>query len=396
LIYADINEKTICMDADQYAGKHYEYHNLYGYGEAKATYEALQSVFPGKRPFVLSRSTFPGSGKYTNHWTGDNQSKWSHLKLSIVGILEFNLFGIPLVGADICGFLYEATEELCVRWTQAGAFYPFSRNHNDLGSKQEQDPAAWSPTATTIMRDVLSLRYGFLPYLYTLLYQASQTGSPVARPLFYDYPSDANTRNVDDQFLWGTGLMVAPVMEENARSRPVYFPRGRWYEVLGHREVPRGDVGRLLDVMVPLNTTALYIRGGIVVPWQNPAANTVQSRKNELGVLVGLDENARANGSLYWDDGESQNGRNSYVQFEVWQRNNQGGIHIKLTKNDMAIDPPLNIVLVYGLQANPTAVTVDEVPVAQQYIVYSEDTQTLRLDQLGIKLDRAHEVEWQY
>ncbi|NWR66178.1 SUIS protein, partial [Bucorvus abyssinicus] len=122
--------KTLCLDAVQKWGRQYDVHNLYGYSMILSTQRAIETLFPGKRSFLLSRSTFAGSGKYAGHWLGDNTASWDHLKWAIPGMLEFGLFGVPYVGADICGFFENVTEELCRRWMQVGAFYPFARNHN--------------------------------------------------------------------------------------------------------------------------------------------------------------------------------------------------------------------------------------------------------------------------
>ncbi|NWR73680.1 MGA protein, partial [Centropus unirufus] len=122
-------QKTLCPDSRTYLGEHYNTHSLFGWSQTEPTFHVVQQA-TGKRAFVLSRSTFVGSGKYGGHWLGDNFSRWKDMHQSIIGILEFNLFGIPYIGADICGFNYDTTYELCLRWMQLGSFYPFSRNHN--------------------------------------------------------------------------------------------------------------------------------------------------------------------------------------------------------------------------------------------------------------------------
>ncbi|XP_004390186.1 sucrase-isomaltase, intestinal-like [Trichechus manatus latirostris] len=208
----NLAEKTLCPDSKTFLGDHYDTHSLFGWSEAKSTFYASQNA-TGKRAFVLSRSTFVGSGKYGGHWLGDNFSRWRDMHMSIIGMLEFNLFGIPYVGADICGFNEDTNYELCLRWMQLGAFYPFSRNHNSIGSK-EQDPGVFGEKFATISRSALLIRYTLLPYLYTLFYHSHINGSTVVRGLMHEFTSDPQTHGIDRAFLWGSSLMITPVLEE--------------------------------------------------------------------------------------------------------------------------------------------------------------------------------------
>uniref|UniRef100_F6Z3Y3 Glycoside hydrolase family 31 TIM barrel domain-containing protein n=1 Tax=Monodelphis domestica TaxID=13616 RepID=F6Z3Y3_MONDO len=179
--------QTLCMDTEQHWGLHYDVHSLYGYSMAIATAKAMENIFPKKRSFILTRSTFAGSGKFAAHWLGDNEASWNDLQWSIPGILEFNLFGIPMVGANICGFALNTSEELCRRWMQLGAFYPLSRNHNGPGL-MDQDPAAFGRNSVLLNSAIhyLNIRYNLLPYLYTLFFRAHFRGDTVARPLVHE------------------------------------------------------------------------------------------------------------------------------------------------------------------------------------------------------------------
>ena len=149
--------KTLSMNS-YHAGDVLEYdaHNLYGLMESVATQTALENARPGRRAFMVSRSTYPGSGVYAAHWTGDNNSSWVDLGESIITMNNLALFGIPMVGADICGFLGNTNEELCARWIEVGAFSPFSRNHNGLG-QIPQELYRWDTVAAS-SRAVLGLK----------------------------------------------------------------------------------------------------------------------------------------------------------------------------------------------------------------------------------------------
>ena len=127
------------------------------------------------------------------------------------------MFGIPLVGADICGFVGNTNEELCARWSALGAFYPFSRNHNEDHSI-EQDPVALGPKVTAAAKTALQWKYSLLPNLYTLFYKAHTTGDTVVRPLFFEFPKDSKSYEIETQFMWGSSLLIVPTLEEKATS----------------------------------------------------------------------------------------------------------------------------------------------------------------------------------
>ncbi|OWA52227.1 putative maltase-glucoamylase 2 [Hypsibius exemplaris] len=299
-----LSDKTICASALQecrpgQSCNHYDVHNLYGWSQSEPTHRANQ-LATGSRPFVISRSTYPGSGQYVGHWLGDNGASWGDLQYSIVGMLDFNIFGIPYIGADICGFFNEPSEELCARWQQVGAFYPYSRNHNG-NHFRDQDPAEW-PVVADVTKKALNIRYRLLPYLYTLFYHAHVAGNTVVRPVHHEFATEAVTYDISDQFLWGDGLLIAPVLHQGHTTRNVYFPDAVWYNYNGQKLAHRKQS---VSIPMPLDEIGVYYRGGRIIPAQGTGLNTLESRRKPLQFIVALDDNQAASGDIYWDDGES-------------------------------------------------------------------------------------------
>ncbi|CAH1245726.1 MGAM [Branchiostoma lanceolatum] len=268
-------------------------------GDNKSAWEDMDWSITGSY-----RANFVGTGQYSGHWLGDNKSAWEDMEWSITGMLEFGLFGIPYIGADICGFLLDTTEQLCQRWMQLGAFYPYSRNHNH-NDFIDQDPAVFSQSMIDSSRDVMMTRYTLLPYLYTLFYHAHVAGTTVVRPLLHEFPTDSNTWDVDRQFLWGSGLLISPVLTPDTTTVDAYFPDTPWYAYFTGQEVEGQYRGQTVTLDAPLDKINVHVRGGVILPTQQPANTTVYSRKNPMGLLVAMDDSSAASGTLFWDDGES-------------------------------------------------------------------------------------------
>ncbi|CAF0953791.1 unnamed protein product [Adineta steineri] len=301
-----ISDKTLCMIGEQTDGQghiynHYDVHSLYGWSETVASLVAGRMT-ENKRSVVISRSTFPSSGVFGGHWLGDNTADWTHLKFNIIGMLEFNLFGIPYIGADICGYFQNTTEQMCQRWMQLGAFNPFFRNHNGFGYI-DQDPGIFSTNVATSNRHAVELRYTLIPYLYTLFHRVHVSGGTVVRSMVHIFPLDSECWSLDEQFLWGSSLLIAPVIYENHINKSLYLPTTeRWFDYYtGEEQTILGH----LTVSAPLDFIPLYLRGGYIIPHQQSAMNTVASRKKPLFLIIALDKNQHASGDLFWDDGES-------------------------------------------------------------------------------------------
>ncbi|XP_035866867.1 putative maltase-glucoamylase-like protein FLJ16351 [Phyllostomus discolor] len=389
--------RTLCMDAEFHWGLHYDVHSLYGYSMARATDAALNNVSPQKRNFILSRSTFAGSGKFAAHWLGDNAATWDDLRWSIPSILEFNLFGIPLVGANICGYTKNVTEELCRRWMQLGAFYPLSRNHNGPGFK-DQDPAAFGEDSLLLKssRHYLNVRYTLLPYLYTLFYRAHTLGETVARPLVHEFYQDPATWEVHEQFLWGPGLLITPVLHEGVDQVKAYIPDAIWYDY--ETGVATQWRKQWVQMLLPAEKIGLHLRGGCIFPTQQPSTTTEASRKNSLGLIIALDHKREAKGQLYWDDGESADAvtGNNYTLYEFSVTSNR--LQAKITTNKYKDTDNLMFtdITILGMDKQPADFTLlmgASTPIAN--VSYNTSTKVVKITDLkGLVLGQEFSIQW--
>jgi len=273
-------------------GPHAQYHNVYGMLMVKASRQGIQQANPDKRPFVLTRANFIGGHRYAATWTGDNTADWNHLKDSVSMILNLGLSGQPFCGPDIGGFRNNGDAKQFARWMGVGALLPFARGHTEKGNINKE-PWAFGKDVEQSCRIALERRYRLLPYLYTLFREASVTGLPVARPVFFADPADPKLRREDSAFLLGSDLLIVPKLRPGSNPIPNQ-PAGIWRTV--------SLVGE--DIAKDTNQPELKIRGGAIIPLGRVVQNTEQPSLNPLTLLVCLGENGMAEGTLYEDAGD--------------------------------------------------------------------------------------------
>jgi alpha-glucosidase len=293
------DEQPFLQQTDSGSVGHLEVRNRYGMLMCRATHEGLRDLLPTRRPFVLSRSAYAGSQRYAAVWLGDNNSWWEHLALSVPMLLNAGLSGLAFAGVDIGGFSGDCSAELLVRWYETGIFYPFFRNHCRLGERR-QEPWAFGPVAEAHIRHLIETRYRLLPYIYSLFWQCARSGAPLMRPLAWHYADDSVARDIDNQFMFGDDIMVAPVTQRGKTTRPVYFPKGRWHSWEKPELTFEGPSVHVVEM--PLGAVPAFVREGAILP----LLDIVQSTHDYATAPITLSVyGTRATGVLFDDEGRS-------------------------------------------------------------------------------------------
>jgi alpha-glucosidase len=310
--------KWLPLYTQQKAGLHHELHNLYGTQMGQASREALDTFRLQKRQLSIVRAAAAGGQRWVSGWTGDNHSTWDDLHMSIITTLQMGLSGIAFTGADIGGFGHNTTAELLTRWTQAGALLPFFRNHS-ASDTIRQEPWSFDEPYETIIREAINLRYRLMPYLYTAFAQNSFMGAPIVRPLFMAEPNNPHLRNIDDCYLLGDKLLVAPIMKAGSIRRTVYLPEGDWYDFHSNE---RYQGGMLINVEAPLSKLPLFVRSGTVLPMWPVMQYQNETSLHTLSLRIYADSGET---TLYEDAGEGldyQNGDFRWTRFRCEESTN--------------------------------------------------------------------------
>jgi alpha-D-xyloside xylohydrolase len=264
-----------------HAGNGLEVGCIYPLMQQRAIYDGMKSA--GEKEIItLGRAGFAGSQRFgAAIWSGDIHSTWEDLQQQVRAGLNIAMSGIPWWTTDIGGFFGGENEspyfqELIVRWFQYGAFCPLFRLHgwrnSSLAHPETSDPTrggsneVWSfgDRAYQIVREILFLRERLRPYIMEQMKLASTKGTPPMRPLFFDFPKDQAAEKVDDQFMFGPDLLVAPILHSGKRKRKVYLPSGaNWTDAWTGKKFKGGQT---IQAAAPLERIPLYLKNNRRLP----------------------------------------------------------------------------------------------------------------------------------
>lgn len=332
---------------------HLACHNIYGMQMVRATMEGLKRARPNRRPMAITRATYAGGQRYGATWTGDNTSNWEHLRMSVPMVLNLGVSGIPFVGPDIGGFVNGATPELYARWIQVGSLFPFCRTHTAWGNP-DQEPWSFGPEVEQVARESLERRYALLPYLYTLLEEATRTGVPIVRPVWLEFPGAGGP---DQAFMLGPNLHVMPIVHAGARGFVHWLPPGVWFDLntgLLHQD------GEPVKVDADLHTLPLFARAGAIIPEQSPVQNTTETPEEPL--ILDVWPFGASSGTLYEDDGETfayQRGAYRRTAFRCAADDKTVELTISAPEGSYIPSPRTPLVRLHGLPSGIDRVTCD-------------------------------------
>ena len=323
--------------------------------QTKLTYNYLKNK--NKRPFILTRSNSIGIGKYSFHWLGDNFSKNEYIKYSIAGIFNYNIFGIPFTGADICGFNYNAKGNLCARWYNIGAFYPFSRNHNSRKYK-DQYPWTFGKYAEDIIRKDIQYRYSLLIYFYSQLFLVSlnEKGS-FFKPVMFEYPNDKYSyEDIESKIMLGDALLCA-FFDNNEKDKEFALPNSHFNlypsgeNILNYSADDNNNL-RKKTLSGKISDLHIFLRGGYIIPMQDTfdkyILNTYFLRKENLNLIINPDEKGNSKGVLFFDNDDIDVIKNrNYIRIELEFKNRILKIN---TSNENNIDYEYNNIKVNKIE----------------------------------------------
>ena len=271
-------------------------------------YQRFMGDHRGEDFVLFSRASYTGAQRVPCHWAGDETSTWDAYRASIRAMLNVGLCGVPFMGWDIAGFAGPIpSSDLFLRATAFSVFCPIMQYHSDGNGRRipSRDRTPWNiqeqtndPDVIPIFREFANLRMNLLPYILGQAWESSQTGVPLMRPLFLEYPGDAMCRKFPYEYLFGDALLVAPITDENATLWPIYLPAGEWRDFWSGKTLHGSQA---IEVKVPRNRVPVFQKKGSIVALHlgasgelgSPVGNNTEQIKH-LTVRIFPGENIKA------------------------------------------------------------------------------------------------------
>lgn len=365
------------LHMQHHIGMHDEVHNIYGLTWDKVVKEQFEQRNPNRRVFQMTRAAYAGLQRYTFGWSGDSGNGgdvtegWPQLHNQVAIGISAGLGGIPFWTTDISGYCgditdHEAMSELYTRWMQFGIFNPLSRAHHEGDNAVE--PWQFGERAERHSRSAIELKYRLFPYLYSYAREAHDSGLPLLRGLFMEYPHDQQALAIDDQFLFGEELLVAPVLRKGERVRHLYLPEGEWYDFHDPRQTYFG--GETIAYRAPLSVIPLFVKKGSIIPMM-PVMQYIHERSDyPLWVHVYPHyEEESARFELYEDEGEDLGYLENVASRTLFTCTTlPDGYRMEITPHDNGFrqSDRRNLILTFHLEEQPSRVTINGMKVKKQ------------------------------
>ncbi|WP_445505412.1 TIM-barrel domain-containing protein [Niallia sp. 03091] len=332
--WIDLNEPEIATDSLRhqfYKGSAAEIRNVYALNEAKSFYNGHRS-YSDNRLWSLARSGFSGIQEYgTTVWSGDVDASWESFRHNLQLGLSSSMSGIPYFTTDIGGFYGKPSAELYTRWMQAGSFMPIFRAHNcECGDPTNtREPWAFGEKTESIVKQAIEQRYKLLPYIYSAAKETSEGNVSLMRPLVMDYAKDSNVYGIEDQWMFGPNMLVAPMSLEGVVKRNIYLPEGTWFDWSSQKNYTGGQN---IEYEADLSKVPVFVKEGAIIPQREVQNYTSERPANKITLHAYPKQNGEATSfTLYEDDGQTyqyENGQSTETKLSVQSNTRETSLEI--------------------------------------------------------------------